>query len=106
MLRIYGNRVLKTLPGLDTRPTSARVREALFNIWQGRRVGCSCRDLCNFPCRNCRFNLRNLITIITEPLDTVLTMGEILKKSKGIECLSDRALPLVQMAPVTIYEER
>lgn len=46
MLRIYGNRVLKTLPGLDTRPTSARVREALFNIWQGRLVGCRWLDLC------------------------------------------------------------
>ena len=44
MLRIYGNRVLKTLPGLDTRPTSARVREALFNIWQGRLVGCRWLD--------------------------------------------------------------
>jgi 16S rRNA (guanine(966)-N(2))-methyltransferase RsmD len=46
MLRIYGNRVLKTLPGLDTRPTSARVREALFNIWQGRLVDCRWLDLC------------------------------------------------------------
>lgn len=46
MLRIYGNRALKTLPGLETRPTSARVREALFNIWQGRIVGCRWLDLC------------------------------------------------------------
>lgn len=46
MLRIYGNRALKTLPGLDTRPTSARVREALFNIWQGRVVDCRWLDLC------------------------------------------------------------
>ncbi|MBA3924659.1 MAG: RsmD family RNA methyltransferase, partial [Nostocaceae cyanobacterium] len=30
-LRIYGNRQLKTLPGQETRPTSGRVREALFN---------------------------------------------------------------------------
>ena len=46
MLRIYGNRALKTVPGLDTRPTSARVREALFNIWQGRLPGCRWLDLC------------------------------------------------------------
>ncbi|MBW4462221.1 MAG: 16S rRNA (guanine(966)-N(2))-methyltransferase RsmD [Nodosilinea sp. WJT8-NPBG4] len=46
MLRIYGNRALRTLPGLDTRPTSARVREALFNIWQGRMADCRWLDLC------------------------------------------------------------
>lgn len=46
MLRIYGNRALKTLPGPDTRPTTARVREALFNIWQGSIPGCRWLDLC------------------------------------------------------------
>lgn len=46
MLRIYGNRLLKTLSGEATRPTSARVREALFNIWQGRVLGCRWLDLC------------------------------------------------------------
>ena len=45
-LRIYGNRLLKTLPGENTRPTSARVREALFNIWQGTITGCRWLDLC------------------------------------------------------------
>lgn len=45
-LRIYGNRQLKTLPGQDTRPTSARVRTAVFNIWQGNINGCSWLDLC------------------------------------------------------------
>ncbi|NEQ99067.1 MAG: 16S rRNA (guanine(966)-N(2))-methyltransferase RsmD [Cyanothece sp. SIO2G6] len=45
-LRIYGNRLLKTLPGLDTRPTPARVREALFNIWQGTIPDCHWLDLC------------------------------------------------------------
>lgn len=45
-MRIYGNRQLKTLPGLATRPTPARVREALFNIWQGEIVGCRWLDLC------------------------------------------------------------
>ncbi len=45
-MRIYGNRQLKTLPGQNTRPTSARVREALFNIWQGKFVDCCWLDLC------------------------------------------------------------
>lgn len=45
-LRIYGNRQLKTLPGQETRPTPARVREALFNIWQGEIEGCKWLDLC------------------------------------------------------------
>ncbi len=45
-LRIYGNRLIKTLPGQETRPTAAIVREALFNIWQGRISGCRWLDLC------------------------------------------------------------
>ena len=45
-MRIYGNRQLKTLPGQNTRPTPARVREALFNIWQGSISGCHWLDLC------------------------------------------------------------
>jgi 16S rRNA (guanine966-N2)-methyltransferase len=45
-LRIYGNRQLKTLPGQATRPTPAKVREALFNIWQGEIAGCRWLDLC------------------------------------------------------------
>ncbi|MEL4895360.1 16S rRNA (guanine(966)-N(2))-methyltransferase RsmD [Crocosphaera sp. Alani8] len=45
-MRIYGNRLLKTLPGELTRPTSARVREALFNIWRGEVMGCHWLDLC------------------------------------------------------------
>ncbi|WP_144864902.1 16S rRNA (guanine(966)-N(2))-methyltransferase RsmD [Hyella patelloides] len=45
-MRIYGNRQLKTLPGQNTRPTSARVREALFNIWQGAITDCRWLDLC------------------------------------------------------------
>ncbi|MDP5338854.1 MAG: 16S rRNA (guanine(966)-N(2))-methyltransferase RsmD [Nodularia sp. (in: cyanobacteria)] len=45
-LRIYGNRQIKTLPGQATRPTSARVREAVFNIWQGTIVDCSWLDVC------------------------------------------------------------
>ncbi|MBE9059555.1 16S rRNA (guanine(966)-N(2))-methyltransferase RsmD [cf. Phormidesmis sp. LEGE 11477] len=45
-VRIYGNREIKTLAGEATRPTSARVREAVFNIWQGRVLGCRWLDLC------------------------------------------------------------
>lgn len=45
-LRIYGNRQLKTLPGKDTRPTSSRVRQAIFNIWQGTITDCRWLDLC------------------------------------------------------------
>lgn len=45
-LRISGNRQLKTIPGRDTRPTSGRVREAVFNIWQGRITNCRWLDLC------------------------------------------------------------
>jgi 16S rRNA (guanine966-N2)-methyltransferase len=45
-LRIYGNRSLKTLPGQATRPTLARVREAVFNIWQGTIDQCRWLDLC------------------------------------------------------------
>lgn len=46
-LRIYGNRQLKTLPGLETRPTLGRVREAVFNIWQNQIAGCRWLDLCS-----------------------------------------------------------
>ncbi len=45
-LRIYGNRQLKTVPGQTTRPTTGRVREALFNIWQGSISGCHWLDIC------------------------------------------------------------
>ena len=44
-IRIYGNRPIKTLPGEATRPTPAKVREALFNSWQGQIDGCRWRDL-------------------------------------------------------------
>ena len=45
-MRIHGNRQLKTLPGRETRPTSAKVREAVFNIWQGTILDCRWLDLC------------------------------------------------------------
>lgn len=46
-LRISGNRLLQTLPGSATRPTSARVRQALFNILQGQVAGSRWLDLCS-----------------------------------------------------------
>jgi 16S rRNA (guanine(966)-N(2))-methyltransferase RsmD len=46
MVRIYGNRPLKTLAGLSTRPTTARVREAVFHRWQHQLSGCYWLDLC------------------------------------------------------------
>lgn len=45
-MRIYGNRQIKTLPGQMTRPTTGKVREALFNIWQQRIVDCRWLDIC------------------------------------------------------------
>ncbi len=45
-IRIYGNRELKTLSGLETRPTPSKVRQALFNVWQGSITECRWLDLC------------------------------------------------------------
>ncbi|WP_448563536.1 16S rRNA (guanine(966)-N(2))-methyltransferase RsmD [Trichothermofontia sp.] len=45
-LRIAGKRALKTAVGLETRPTSAKVRAALFNIWQGRIADRDGLDIC------------------------------------------------------------
>ena len=45
-IRVFGNRPLKTLSGQVTRPTSSRVREAVFNIWRHRVSGCRWLDLC------------------------------------------------------------
>ena len=45
-MRIYGNREIKTLLGKDTRPTTSKVREALFNIWREKIESASWLDLC------------------------------------------------------------
>ena len=45
-MRIYGNREIKTLSGGDTRPTTSKVREAIFNIWRDRLAEASWLDLC------------------------------------------------------------
>ena len=45
-MKIDRNKKLKTLSGQIIRPTSSKVKEALFNIWQGKISGCSLLDLC------------------------------------------------------------
>ena len=45
-IRIYGNRALKTLPGQQTRPTSSRVREAVFNMVRSQLPNSHWLDLC------------------------------------------------------------
>ena len=45
-IRIYGKRQIQTLEGLATRPTSSRVREAVFNIWFERLQDARWLDLC------------------------------------------------------------
>ena len=40
----FRSRIIKTLPGLETRPTPDRLREALFNILQPRLAGESFLD--------------------------------------------------------------
>ena len=45
-MRIYGNRLLKTVAGGDTRPTTGKVREALFNVWREKVPSASWLDLC------------------------------------------------------------
>ncbi|MBR8831133.1 MAG: Ribosomal RNA small subunit methyltransferase D [Chroococcopsis gigantea SAG 12.99] len=45
-MRIYGNRSLKTVTGELTRPTTSRVREALFNMWREDLDNCHWLDLC------------------------------------------------------------
>ncbi|NJK64281.1 MAG: 16S rRNA (guanine(966)-N(2))-methyltransferase RsmD [Synechococcaceae cyanobacterium SM2_3_1] len=45
-MRIGGNRRIKSLPGQSTRPTSGRVREALFNILQGQVADSRWLDIC------------------------------------------------------------
>ncbi|CAN1210519.1 16S rRNA (guanine(966)-N(2))-methyltransferase RsmD [Tumidithrix helvetica PCC 7403] len=45
-IKVHGDRSLKTLRGLATRPTPSKVREAIFNIWQGKVAGANWLDLC------------------------------------------------------------
>ena len=48
-MRVIGGRAkrlqLKTLEGMDTRPTTDRIKETLFNMLQGEVAGCAFLDL-------------------------------------------------------------
>ena len=46
-LRLTGGRRLKSPPGRGTRPTTARVREAVMNMLGSRLQGCRWLDLCS-----------------------------------------------------------
>ena len=46
-LRLTGGRRLKSPPGRGTRPTTARVREAVINMLGSRLQGCRWLDLCS-----------------------------------------------------------
>ena len=46
-LRLSGGRRLKSPPGRGTRPTTARVREAVMNMLGSRLEGCRWLDLCS-----------------------------------------------------------
>ncbi|HIK29218.1 MAG: 16S rRNA (guanine(966)-N(2))-methyltransferase RsmD [Oscillatoriaceae bacterium SKW80] len=104
-LRIYGNRQLKTLLGLETRPTPARVREAVFNIWQGEIAGCRWLDLCagagamsaEALCRGaaevvaieksdraCRVIRENLQKIVGSAQSFYLLRGDVVQKLKTL----------------------
>ncbi len=45
-LKISGASALKTMPGLSTRPTSSKVRAAIFNIWQWQIKDSQWLDIC------------------------------------------------------------
>lgn len=104
-MRIYGNRQLKTLPGQLTRPTLARVREALFNIWQGEIEGRRWLDLCagngsmgaEALCRGaklvigieqngaaCRIIQHNWQTVATQGQSFQVIRGDILTKIRSL----------------------
>ena len=46
-LRLIGGRRLRSPAGQGTRPTTARVREALMNMFQAEIRGCHWLDLCS-----------------------------------------------------------
>ncbi|MDX2097578.1 MAG: 16S rRNA (guanine(966)-N(2))-methyltransferase RsmD [Leptolyngbyaceae cyanobacterium bins.59] len=105
-LRISGNRALKTLPGQATRPTPGRVREAVFNIWQGTIAGCRWLDLCagsgamgaEALCRKatlvvgieqssqaCRVIRQNWEAVAQAPEQFRLVQGDVLKRLPGLQ---------------------
>lgn len=105
-IRIYGNRSIKTPPGQATRPTPAKVREALFNIWQGRVNGCRWLDLCagsgamgaEALCRGatavvgieqssaaCRIIQTNWQTVATPEQTFQIIRGDVIKRLKSLD---------------------
>lgn len=104
-MRIYGNRQLRTVPGQKTRPTAARVREALFDIWRDRIPECSWLDLCagngsmgaEALCRGasrvvgieqygkaCKVIEHNWQQVVTPPQTYELLKGDVLVKIKKL----------------------
>ncbi|WP_404784095.1 16S rRNA (guanine(966)-N(2))-methyltransferase RsmD [Altericista sp. CCNU0014] len=45
-MRPRGKQTIQSVAGPDTRPTTSRVREAVFNIWQFEIADCRWLDLC------------------------------------------------------------
>ena len=119
-IRIYGNRAIKTLPGELTRPTSARVREALFNIWQGRVRGCRWLDLCagsgamgaEALCRGaaevvgieksgaaCRVIKENWQKIVKDDQQFSVIKGDVVRRVKEIAATDSQRFDLVYFDP-------
>lgn len=107
-MRIYGNREIKTLSGKDTRPTTSKVREALFNIWQDKIECASWLDLCagngtmgaEALCRGafeaiaiekssiaCQIIRENWQKVASENQEFKVLRGDILHRLKGLKGL-------------------
>ncbi|MBE9221102.1 16S rRNA (guanine(966)-N(2))-methyltransferase RsmD [Cyanobacterium stanieri LEGE 03274] len=105
-MRIYGNREIKTLAGQNTRPTTSKVREAIFNIWQHKINGSRWLDLCagngtmgaEALCRGaikavaiekspraCQIIRENWQKIAHNNQEAIVLKGDILKRLKGLQ---------------------
>jgi len=105
-MRIYGNREIKTLSGQDTRPTTSKVREAIFNIWQHKIYGSRWLDLCEGNgtmgaealCRGaskavaiekspraCQIIRDNWQKIAQENQEIIVLKGDLLKRLKSLQ---------------------
>lgn len=106
MMRIYGNREIKTLSGRDTRPTTGKVREALFNIWCDRIEGAKWLDLCagngtmgaEALCRGvtkvigiekspsaCQIIRENWQKVVTKEQSFQILRGDVIKRLKNLQ---------------------
>lgn len=107
-MRIYGNREIKTLGGQNTRPTTSKVREAIFNIWRDKIDGCRWLDLCagngtmgaEALCRGavkavaiekspraCEIIRENWQKIARDEQEIKILKGDLLKRLKNLEGL-------------------